>query len=164
MKPTAKNIDENKLFEYYLLQTVKRSKTQTAKHFGISYREINRIFEKEKWSEKTDKFEKEIKSFFNSDISLRTLYNSITEKIEHSDSLESLSLDQTAKLATTLVKLMPDLEAATRKEAPTETKLNKYEAELALIRLDKFCMDYVYKIIERLRDLNDKSNHNKSQK
>ncbi len=156
MRKISSVIDEQKIFEYYLLRTIRRSKSQVAKKFGISSSDLKKIYDANDWEQKISKYEREMELFFRSEKSLQLLYKAITEKLEDSDSLEKMSLENTAKLATTLVKLMPDLEAATSIKKDTSDLTNNDEdlnEKLELIRQDKVCMEFVYKIIDRLEEL-----------
>ncbi len=164
MRKSKSVIDEQKIFEYYLLHTIRRSKSQTAKTMGITISEFNKLYENGNWDKQIEKFDREMQLFYKSGKSLRLLHKAITEKLEDSDALEKMSLENTAKLATTLVKLMPDLEAATSIQETTEQnpEVDIYEEVLETMRNDKVCLDYVYKIIDRLEELDE--NQTKSQK
>lgn len=133
--------------------------------FNLSARSLNKIYEESNWEERARQFDSELASYLNSERSMQLLHKAITEKIENTDSLEKMTLENMAKLATTLVKLIPDLAAVLSSKAEPNTSTEKKiipDKRIEIVRQDKQCMDYVYKIIDRLDEI--ENNQIKSQK
>jgi hypothetical protein len=150
-----KMIDEKKIFEFYLLGTIKRSKAKTASHFGLTTTALQKMFTNGSWDEKAKLFDAKTTVFLKSGEALQALYTIITNKLKNEDKLEEMTLENLSKIATTLVKLIPDLELATLGKVTPELQQakSKSTAYLDAIRNDTICMKHIYQIVERIREI-----------